>query len=79
MSKLRVYVNQYSAGEYQCIAWLGGAALASIPARLTLAEISINKAASPRNQHWRVPPGNSIMINCGDVISYPPPVWHFYK
>lgn len=79
VSKLRVYVSQQSAGEYQCVAWLGAAALASIPAKLLLADISVNTSVNPRIQHWNVPPDNNILINCGEVISNPPPVWNFYK
>lgn len=78
-SKLRVYVNQQSAGEYQCVAWLGPAALASTPAKLILADISVNTSVNPRMLHWKVHPGNSILINCGDVISNPAPVWNFHK
>lgn len=44
ISKLRVYVNQQSVGEYQCVAWFGTAALASVPAKLLLADISLNGA-----------------------------------
>ncbi|XP_055310985.1 interference hedgehog isoform X2 [Sitodiplosis mosellana] len=79
ISKLRIYVNQYSAGEYQCLAWLGASALASIPAKLLLANISVDTSVNARVLHWRVPPGNSILINCGEVKSNPQPIWNFYK
>lgn len=79
ISKLRIYVNQYSAGDYQCVAWFGAAALASIPAKLLLANIAVDNSVNPRGLHWKVPPGNNIIINCGEVISIPPPVWNFYK
>lgn len=28
---------------------------------------------------WKIAPKNSLIIKCGDVISYPPPVWNYYK
>lgn len=95
ISKLRVYVSQQSVGEYQCVAWFGTAALASVPAKLLLADISLNGARSgiagspsmeanrriqpPQVVHWKVSPGSSILIHCGDVSSNPAPVWSFYK
>lgn len=79
ISKLRVYVNQNTAGDYQCVAWLGAAALASIPAKLQLANITVDTTVNPRVLHWKVPPGNNILINCGEVLSSPSPVWNFYK
>ncbi|XP_037051243.1 interference hedgehog isoform X1 [Bradysia coprophila] len=94
-SKLRVYVNQNSVGEYQCVAWFGASALASIPARLTLAAISLDNKTSLNSSsedgttlsrnlplqivHWKVHPGNSILIKCGDVVSNPAPAWSFFK
>ncbi|XP_053693897.1 interference hedgehog-like [Sabethes cyaneus] len=41
-SKLHVYVNVKTIGEYQCVAWFGASAIASLPARLTLASISLD-------------------------------------
>uniref|UniRef100_A0A1L8DJX5 Interference hedgehog n=2 Tax=Nyssomyia neivai TaxID=330878 RepID=A0A1L8DJX5_9DIPT len=41
VSKLRVYVSPKTIGEYQCIAWYGASALASVSAKLTLATISL--------------------------------------
>lgn len=79
ISKLRIYVTQHSAGDYQCVAWLGAAALASIPAKLLLANITVDTSVNPRLLQWKVPPGNNILISCGEVISSPLPVWNFYK
>nr|XP_029722667.1 interference hedgehog-like isoform X2 [Aedes albopictus] len=45
-SKLHVYVNSKTIGEYQCVAWFGASAIASIPARLTLASISLESSIS---------------------------------
>ncbi|KAJ6636752.1 Interference hedgehog [Pseudolycoriella hygida] len=91
-SKLRVYVNQNTVGEYECVAWFGASALASIPARLTLAAISLDNKTTlydsntkthrtlpPEIVHWKVHPGNSIVIKCGDVVSNPAPAWSFFK
>lgn len=111
-----MYVNQNTVGEYQCVAWFGASALASIPARLTLAAISLenskifatytfslwivaqiysvtettvdsssengtmaNRIQPAQLVHWKVHPGNSILIKCGDVVSNPPPAWSFFK
>lgn len=45
-SKLHVYVNSKTIGEYQCVAWFGASVIASIPARLTLASISLESSIS---------------------------------
>ncbi|XP_055632499.1 interference hedgehog-like isoform X2 [Toxorhynchites rutilus septentrionalis] len=44
-SKLHVYVNSKTIGEYQCVAWFGASAIASIPARLMLASISLDSSS----------------------------------
>ena len=82
-------MNQKTVGDYQCVAWFGASAITSISAKLMLATISLDskEAASPMvrriipNQmiHWKISPKNSLIIKCGDVISYPPPVWNYYK
>ncbi|XP_050083879.1 interference hedgehog-like isoform X2 [Anopheles aquasalis] len=103
--KLRVLVSERTIGEYQCVAWFGASALASIPARLTLATIGLEQdgsgstgslAGSGRydrvpstmmrrvlptipQQHYKVYPGNSIIVDCGEIISNPPPIWSYYK
>lgn len=33
----------------------------------------------PQIVHWKVHPGNSILIKCGDVVSNPAPAWSFFK
>ncbi|XP_053668686.1 interference hedgehog-like [Anopheles marshallii] len=91
--KLRVSVSESTIGEYQCVAWFGASAVASIPARLTLATIGLEPEAVPGRhdrvpttmrriqpqQHFKVFPGNSIIIDCGDIVSNPPPIWSYYK
>lgn len=90
VSKLTVVVSHQTVGEYQCIAWIGASALASLPAKLSLATISLDSSGAGKNyksyqsRHqqqlvWKVSPGNSVIIKCGEVISFPPPVWTFYK
>ncbi|XP_041762091.1 interference hedgehog-like isoform X4 [Anopheles merus] len=93
--KLRVSVSESTIGEYQCVAWFGASAIASIPARLTLATIGLEAEAPgvpgrhdrvpttmrriQPQQHFKVFPGNSIIIDCGDIVSNPPPIWSYYK
>ncbi|XP_049288252.1 interference hedgehog-like isoform X2 [Anopheles funestus] len=91
--KLRVSVSESTIGEYQCVAWFGASAIASIPARLTLATIGLEAESVPGRhdrvpttmrriqpqQHFKVFPGNSIIIDCGDIVSNPPPIWSYYK
>lgn len=86
VSKLAVVVSQHTVGEYQCISWFGAVALASLPAKLILADISLandrhNQITRGRgdNVEWKVTPGNSVIIKCGEVLSHPSPVWSFYK
>ncbi|XP_055544266.1 interference hedgehog-like isoform X2 [Wyeomyia smithii] len=57
-SKLHVYVNAKTIGEYQCVAWFGASAIASLPARLTLASISVDS--------------NSITSNSASYPNYGP-------
>lgn len=38
-----MYVNRDSAGLYQCVTWIGTAAMASVPAKLTIASISFDE------------------------------------
>uniref|UniRef100_A0A182QQI3 Interference hedgehog n=1 Tax=Anopheles farauti TaxID=69004 RepID=A0A182QQI3_9DIPT len=92
--KLRVSVSEATIGEYQCVAWFGASAIASIPARLTLATIGLEADGGVPGRHDRVPttmrriqpqqhfkvfPGNSIIIDCGEIVSNPPPIWSYYK
>uniref|UniRef100_A0A182PRH7 Interference hedgehog n=1 Tax=Anopheles epiroticus TaxID=199890 RepID=A0A182PRH7_9DIPT len=91
--KLRVSVSESTIGEYQCVAWFGASAIASIPARLTLATIGLEAESIPGRhdrvpttmrriqplQHFKVFPGNSIIIDCGDIVSNPPPIWSYYR
>lgn len=94
VSKLTVVVSHQTVGEYQCIAWIGASALASLSAKLSLATISLDGSGSGKNYRimpsarrgyqqqpllWKVSPGNSVIIKCGEVISFPSPVWTFYK
>ncbi|XP_055374768.1 interference hedgehog isoform X2 [Condylostylus longicornis] len=87
MSKLRIYVSPETIGEYQCVAWFGTSALASVAAQLSLATINeIYKNDVLRNYQnpdeaskWKVAPKNSLLIKCGSIVSNPAPVWSFYK
>lgn len=85
VSKLRIDVGQNSAGDYQCLAWFGPSAVASIPARLTFASIALDavRAAAdempPSERSWHVQAGNVVLVKCAPVVSNPPAVWSFYK
>lgn len=61
----------------QCIAWYGASALASIPAKLTLAELKPFPRVLPRQ--FTVSAGNTVAVECPPPISYPPPVIQYYK
>lgn len=80
LSKLHVFVNQKTVGDYRCVAWFGASAHASISAKLRLATMSLDSKDSNKPLiHWKVAPKNSIIIRCGDVVSAPDPVWSYYK
>jgi hypothetical protein len=42
LSKLHVYVNQKTVGDYECVAWFGASAITSTSAKLMLATISLD-------------------------------------
>lgn len=80
LSKLHVYVNQKTIGDYRCVAWFGASAHASISAKLRLATIALDSKEGSKNLiHWKIAPKNSLIIRCGDVVSAPDPVWSYYK
>ncbi|EDW12564.1 interference hedgehog [Drosophila mojavensis] len=76
ISKLRVIVRPETLGEYRCVAWFGPLAVTSTTARLELATISGDKIAQRSN--WRVAAGNTVLWQCGQVVSNPAPTWSFY-
>lgn len=80
LTKLHVYVNQKTVGDYRCVGWFGSSAHASISAKLRLASTAIDdKDTHKPIIHWKVAPKNSIIIRCGTVTSAPDPVWSYYK
>lgn len=80
MSKLHVFVNQKTIGDYRCVAWFGASAHASISAKLRLATIALeSKDTYKPIIHWKIAPKNSLIVRCGDVVSAPDPVWSYYK
>ncbi|XP_055909843.1 interference hedgehog [Eupeodes corollae] len=81
MSKLRIYVSPDSLGDYQCVAWFGSAAIASVTASLTLATISVDHTNGSANKavQWSVATKNCVVVRCGTVTSNPPAVWTFYR
>uniref|UniRef100_A0ABK9NH39 Interference hedgehog n=1 Tax=Glossina morsitans morsitans TaxID=37546 RepID=A0ABK9NH39_GLOMM len=80
-SKLRVFVQLETLGDYQCVAWFGSAAIASTSASLTLVSITIdNSNGYSRNAiRWNVAPKNCALIRCGIVTSNPTAIWNFYR
>ncbi|XP_061397752.1 interference hedgehog [Musca vetustissima] len=81
ISKLRIVVQTDSLGDYQCVASYGSAAIASLPARLTLVSISIdNSNGYTRNTiRYNVAPKNCILLRCGTVTSNPAAIWSFFR
>ncbi|PSN34324.1 hypothetical protein C0J52_23725 [Blattella germanica] len=77
-SRLVVKVhNEKEAGDYQCVAWFGASALASVPAKLSLAELQ--PFSHRYNQHFEVGSGNTVALHCGAPISNPPASLQYYK
>ncbi|KAL7032797.1 hypothetical protein ACKWTF_007401 [Chironomus riparius] len=80
LSKLHVYVNQKTVGDYRCVAWFGASAHASTSARLRIASIYLDDKDTHKPPiHLKIAPKNSIILRCGNVTSVPDPVWSFYK
>ncbi|XP_073980733.1 interference hedgehog-like isoform X3 [Rhodnius prolixus] len=72
-SRLLVKFNdEKQEGDYQCVAWFGASALASTPARLTLAELQ-PFLYQPHKQYF-VTEGNNVAINCPPPVSKPPAI-----
>ncbi|KAK9512348.1 hypothetical protein O3M35_000794 [Rhynocoris fuscipes] len=64
--------DEKQEGDYQCVAWFGASALASTPARLTLAKLQPFQYEP--NRHYVVTGGNNVVINCPPPISKPPAI-----
>ncbi|XP_039293239.1 interference hedgehog [Nilaparvata lugens] len=61
--------DENQTGDYQCIAWFGASALASTPAKLTLAELKPFLYQPLR--HYTVTVGNTVAIDCPAPVSNP--------
>ncbi|CAB0010162.1 unnamed protein product [Nesidiocoris tenuis] len=69
-SRLVVKFNdEKQEGDYQCVAWFGASALASTPAKLTLAELQ--PFLYQAHRHYTVTEGNNVVINCPPPVSKP--------
>ena len=80
LTKLHVFVNQKTIGDYRCVAWFGSSAHASISAKLRLATMTLDSKETYKPLiHWKISPKNSLIVRCGDVTSAPDPVWSYYK
>ncbi|KAJ9596466.1 hypothetical protein L9F63_012505, partial [Diploptera punctata] len=69
--------GEQQAGDYQCEAWFGASALASVPAKLTLAEL--HQFEVRQNQHYQVASGNTVALHCGTPRSNPPASLQYFK
>lgn len=69
--------NESQIGDYQCIAWFGVSAIASNPAKLSLAELGPIPSKSYKS--LIVSPGNNIVIKCRIPYSNPAAVIQYYK
>ncbi|XP_075233056.1 interference hedgehog-like isoform X2 [Lycorma delicatula] len=69
-------IDEKQAGDYQCVAWFGASALASTPAKLTLAELRPFLYQPPR--HYSVSVGNIVTIDCPVPVSNPAPVIQYF-
>ncbi|XP_059619791.1 interference hedgehog isoform X2 [Phlebotomus argentipes] len=74
VSKLRIYVSPKTIGEYQCIAWYGASALASVSAKLTLATISLG---SDNNIFEQDAFGVNILEGSPKRRNHPPQIVHW--
>ncbi|XP_055684502.1 interference hedgehog isoform X3 [Lutzomyia longipalpis] len=72
VSKLRIYVSPKTIGEYQCIAWYGASALASVSAKLTLATITLGN-----DNHIFEQDGFGVNILDGKRRNPPPQIVHW--
>uniref|UniRef100_A0A146KQA7 Interference hedgehog n=2 Tax=Lygus hesperus TaxID=30085 RepID=A0A146KQA7_LYGHE len=61
--------DEKQEGDYQCVAWFGASALASTPAKLTLAQLQPFLYQPPRQ--YVVTEGNNVVINCPPPVSKP--------
>ncbi|XP_034231734.1 interference hedgehog-like isoform X2 [Thrips palmi] len=77
-NQLNVLVNdERQTGDYQCVAWYGASALASIPAHLSLAEMG--DFPNTDDTVIEVRKGNTILIHCQSPSSNPPAVLQYFK
>lgn len=78
INQLIVRVNDLrQTGDYQCVAWYGASALASVPAHLSLAEMGEFPFAS--DTIIEVRRGNTALIHCQSPNSNPPAVLQYFK
>ncbi|XP_014290783.1 interference hedgehog [Halyomorpha halys] len=71
------FEDEKQEGDYQCVAWFGASALASTPARLTLAELQ--PFLYQPQKEVRVTPGNTVAIACPPPVSKPPAVIQYLQ
>ncbi|KAE8738964.1 hypothetical protein FOCC_FOCC015542 [Frankliniella occidentalis] len=77
-NQLIVRVNDdRQTGDYQCVAWYGASALASVPAHLSLAQMGDFPFAV--DKVIEVSKGNTVLIHCQSPSSNPPAVLQYFK
>lgn len=69
--------DKKQTGDYQCVAWYGASALASVPAHLSLAEMGDFPAAP--DTVIQVKKGNTVLVHCQAPNSNPPAVLQYFK
>lgn len=69
--------NESQIGDYQCIAWYGASAIASNPARLSLAKLGPIPPMSYLS--IEVSEGNNVGVKCRVPYSKPAAVVQYYK
>lgn len=69
--------SKKAAGDYQCLAIYGVSVLASVPGRITIAEIG--NFPPGRNLRYTVAAGNSVAIHCDLPLSNPPPSVEYFR
>ncbi|XP_049795188.1 interference hedgehog isoform X1 [Schistocerca nitens] len=81
-SSYQVHVTSYDqAGDYQCVAWFGAAALVSTPAQLLVARLDPFPGGDGPSQQVEVhvAVGGSLVLPCQPPPSVPPPALLFYR
>ncbi|XP_065214508.1 interference hedgehog-like isoform X2 [Planococcus citri] len=69
--------DETQLGDYQCVAYFGASAIASVPAKLSLAEMK--PFPHQPEKHYKVTAGNMVSIFCPPPVSNPSAVIQYYR